>query len=80
METEQEDLQMHVLLYAEQQSSHEGHFQGFGRHEVFPRHLVAAKPRGLFHVSQSPLSPKVAVKLPRKDRFRGHQAETPAVR
>lgn len=57
-----------------------GTSEAFGRQEVFPCHLVASRPRGLFQASQSPLSSDVAVKLAGKDRFRGYQAETPAVR
>lgn len=57
-----------------------GTSEAFGRHEVFPCHLVASRHQGLFQVSQSPLSSDMAVKLAGKDRFRGYQAETTAVR
>lgn len=57
-----------------------GTSEAFGRHEVFPCHLVASRHRGLFQVSQSPLSSDVADKLAGKGRLRGYQTETPAVR
>jgi len=56
-----------------------GTSEASGRCEVFPFHLVS-RPTGLFQVSQSPLSSDVAIKPAGKDRFRGYQAETPAVR